>query len=181
MLQQASCWSGQGLMIGKDGESNIDGMPSKGVGMTLNVFMQGPKGPNTFIIVQMGDVVAYKFPKESTTSIKHIKSNHNATWFNMNYYKDSTSHRGHTTYPTVGVMNWHIRVRLMPKWWNARSGILAPLGLPPHLHLSQYLRHLREWGSGGAEHGTASPVAPLRGCNIPSPSYGVAKMIPSHA
>ena len=94
MLQQASCWSSQGLMIGKDGESNIDGTPSKGVGMTLIVFMQGLKGPNTFMKVQMGDVVAYKFLKESTTSIKHIKSKHNTTWFHMNHYKDSTSHRG---------------------------------------------------------------------------------------
>ena len=81
-------------MIGKDGESNIEGTPSKGVGMALIVFMQGPKEPNTFIKVQMGDVVTYKFPKESTTSIKHIKSKCNTTWFHMNHYKDSISHRG---------------------------------------------------------------------------------------
>ena len=81
-------------MIGKDGEGNIDGTPSKGVGMTLIVFMQGPKGPNTFIKVQMGDVVTYKFPMESTMSIKDIKSKHNTTWLHMNHFKDSTSHRG---------------------------------------------------------------------------------------
>ena len=38
-------------------------MPSKGVGVTLNQIMQGPKGQNTFIKIQMGDVVVYKFPK----------------------------------------------------------------------------------------------------------------------
>ena len=61
--------------MGKDGESNIDGTPSKGVGMTLIVFMQGPKGPNTFIKVQMGDVVAYKFPKEVRRPSNTSKAN----------------------------------------------------------------------------------------------------------
>ena len=111
MLQQASCWSGQGLMIGKDGESNIDGTPSKGVGMTLIVFMQGPKGPNTFIKVQMGDVVAYNFPKGKVQlPSKQVESKHNTTWFHLNHYMDSISHKGYTTYPTLRVTDWPILV-----------------------------------------------------------------------
>ena len=66
------------------------------------------------------------------------------------------------------------------KWWNARSGILAPLGLPPHLHLSWSPHRLRERGSEGAEHGAALLVASRRGCGTPLPSYGVAEVVPRH-
>ena len=40
-------------------------MPSKGVGMTQVVVMQGPKRGKTHSLkIQMGDVVVYMFPKE---------------------------------------------------------------------------------------------------------------------
>ena len=62
-LQQASCWSGKRSHDSEE-EKQDRWVPSKGVGVTLNQIMQGPKGQNTFIKIQMGDAVVYTFPKE---------------------------------------------------------------------------------------------------------------------
>ena len=70
--------------MGKMREGNIDGMPSKGVGMTLIVFMQGPKRPNTFIKIQMGDAVVYTFLKEEY-DIHPNTTKANTRWFHMNH------------------------------------------------------------------------------------------------
>ena len=66
----------------------------------------------------------------------------------------------------------------MPKRRNARSRILALLGLPPCLHLSGPPYHLRVWGGGGGV-GYSGVLSVVQGkaCDIPLPSYGVTGVV----
>ena len=78
----------------------------------------------------IGDTVAYKLPRANVQLIskhKQIKTSKTQSWFYSNYHMDSTTHRGYTTHPTLGVLGLSSRALCLVSSSKFSSGVATSL------------------------------------------------------